>query len=248
MTKSELDEERFANILGKSNNIITAGNIKFQERKSKDSVKIIKELENVKFFLAASTHKGEEEIIISWFDCEMAGFDKLIFVPRHIERAAEIKEIIEKHGYTASLYSENDFTKQVMIVDAFGLLEGLYISADKIFIGGSLKKIGGHNIYEALQFEKTVAVGKYMFSFKEIFDEAKEFGLVTVINNKEEALQFLSKTEKNIKTISDTFKSHSKESAAWHSKIYGFLPVAHIKRQASCCSNKCKNFRCKRPV
>ena len=127
----------------------------------------------------------------------MAGFDKLIFVPRHIERAAEIKEIIEKHGYTASLYSENDFTKQVMIVDAFGLLEGLYISADKIFIGGSLKKIGGHNIYEALQFEKTVAVGKYMFSFKEIFDEAKEFGLVTVINNKEEALQFLSKTEKN---------------------------------------------------
>ena len=197
MTKSELDEERFANILGKSNNIITAGNIKFQERKSKDSVKIIKELENVKFFLAASTHKGEEEIIISWFDCEMAGFDKLIFVPRHIERAAEIKEIIEKHGYTASLYSENDFTKQVMIVDAFGLLEGLYISADKIFIGGSLKKIGGHNIYEALQFEKTVAVGKYMFSYKEIFDEAKEFGLVTVINNKEEALQFLSKTEKN---------------------------------------------------
>ena len=35
-----------------------------------------------------------------------------------------------------------------------------------------------------------------MFSFKEIIDEAKEFGLVTVINNKEEALQFLSKPEK----------------------------------------------------
>ena len=32
-----------------------------------------------------------------------------------------------------------------------------------------------------------------MFSFKEIFDEAKEFGLVTVINNKEEALQFLAR-------------------------------------------------------
>ena len=197
MTKSELDEERFANILGDSGKIITAGNIKFQERKSKDSVKTIKELENVKFFLSASTHKGEEEIILSWFDGKMAGFDKLIFVPRHIERAVEIKEIIENCGYTVSLYSENDFTKQVMIIDAFGLLEGLYISADKIFIGGSLKKIGGHNIYEALQFEKTVAVGKYMFSFKEIFDEAKEFGLVTVINNKAEAWQFLSKLEKN---------------------------------------------------
>lgn len=197
MTKSELDEERFTNILGKSSKIITAGNIKFQERKSKDNVKTIKELENIKFFLAASTHKGEEEIILSWFNGSMEGFDKLIFVPRHIERSAEVKEIIEKHGYSVSLYSENDFSKQVMIIDAFGLLEGLYILADKIFIGGSLKEIGGHNIYEALQFEKTVAVGKYMFSFKEIFDEAKEFGLVKVINNKEDALQFMLGLEKN---------------------------------------------------
>ena len=197
MTKSELDEERFTNILGKSSKIITAGNIKFQERKSKDSVKTIKELDNIKFFLAASTHKGEEEIILSWFNGSMEGFDKLIFVPRHIERSAEVKEIIEKHGYSVSLYSENDFSKQVMIIDAFGLLEGLYILADKIFIGGSLKEIGGHNIYEALQFEKTVAVGKYMFSFKEIFDEAKEFGLVKVINNKEDALQFMLGLEKN---------------------------------------------------
>ena len=197
MTKSELDEERFTNILGKSSKIITAGNIKFQERKSKDSVKTIKELENIKFFLFVSTHKGEEEIILSWFNGSMEGFDKLIFVPRHIERSAEVKEIIEKHGYSVSLYSENDFSKQVMIIDAFGLLEGLYILADKIFIGGSLKEIGGHNIYEALQFEKTVAVGKYMFSFKEIFDEAKEFGLVKVINNKEDALQFMLQTEKN---------------------------------------------------
>lgn len=197
MTKSELDEERFTNILGKSSKIITAGNIKFQERKSKDSVKTIKELENIKFFLAASTHKGEEEIILSWFNGSMEGFDKLIFVPRHIERSAEVKEIIEKQGYSVSLYSENDFSKQVMIIDAFGLLEGLYILADKIFIGGSLKEIGGHNIYEALQFEKKVAVGKYMFSFKEIFDEAKEFGLVKVINNKEDALEFLLGLEKN---------------------------------------------------
>lgn len=36
-----------------------------------------------------------------------------------------------------------------------------------------------------------------MFSFKEIFDEAKEFGLVTVINNKADALQFMMTTENN---------------------------------------------------
>lgn len=96
MTKSELDEKRFSNILGNNSKIITAGNIKFQERKQKDNIKIITELTNTKFFLAASTHKGEEKEIISWFDGAMAGFDKLVFVPRHIERACEVKEIIEK--------------------------------------------------------------------------------------------------------------------------------------------------------
>ena len=191
MTKSSLDEERFTSIIGSSGKVITAGNIKFQERKLRENVKIIKELENIKFFLAASTHKGEEEIIISWFNGKMEGFDKLVFVPRHIERAAEVKKKIEKNGYNVSLYSENDFSKQIIVVDAFGLLEGLYILADKIFIGGSLKEIGGHNIYEALQFKKTVSVGEYMFSFKEIFDEAKDFGLVYVIKNREDALNFI---------------------------------------------------------
>lgn len=201
MTKSELDEARFKQILNNSNKVITAGNIKFQDRKQKEQVKTIKEFENIKFFLAASTHDGEEAEIISWFDGKMAGFDKLIFVPRHIERAKIVKEIIENNGYSVSFYSENDFSKQVIIIDAFGLLEGLYILADKIFIGGSLKEIGGHNIYEALQFEKTVAVGKYMFSFKEIFDEAYECGLVYVINNKDEALKFLSEQDKNYNFI-----------------------------------------------
>ena len=204
MTKSQLDEERFREILGSSNKVITAGNIKFQERKNKADIKTIKELENIKFFLAASTHKGEEEEIISWFNKDMLGFERIVFVPRHIERAAEVKEIIEKNGFSAGLYSNNDFSKQVIIIDAFGMLEGLYLMADKIFIGGSLKKIGGHNIYEALQFEKIIAVGKYMFSFQEIFDTAKEFHLVYVIENKDDALNYL-KSSNETKNFIDFF-------------------------------------------
>ena len=204
MTKSQLDEERFREILGSSNKVITAGNIKFQERKNKADIKTIKELENIKFFLAASTHKGEEEEIISWFNNDMLGFERIVFVPRHIERAAEVKEIIEKNGFSAGLYSNKDFSKQVIIIDAFGMLEGLYLMADKIFIGGSLKKIGGHNIYEALQFEKIIAVGKYMFSFQEIFDTAKEFHLVYVIENKDDALNYL-KSSNETKNFIDFF-------------------------------------------
>ncbi len=205
LTKSSLDEERFIEITGSSSKIITAGNIKFQERRNKEDVKIIEELKGYKIFLAASTHESEEEIILSWFQGGMLLFDKIVIVPRHIERSESIKSLVKKHGYSAGLFSERDFSKDVIIIDAFGLLEGLYLQAAKIFTGGSLIAKGGHNIYEALQFEKTTAVGKYMFSFKEIYDKAKQYNVVYDVENKEDFTAYIESDEKNC-NFKDFFK------------------------------------------
>lgn len=196
LAKSKMDEERFAYILGNNSKVITAGNIKFQERKKIENVKLLDEFSNIKYLLLASTHETEEETLLSYMDNKMCGFDKIIIVPRHIERCNDIKEMVIKKGYEVSLYSQKDFSKQVIIVDAFGMLESLYAGADKIFIGGSLVKIGGHNIFEALQFEKIVSVGKNMFSFKEIFDKAKEYNLIYEIDSKEDFIKYLSSNEK----------------------------------------------------
>lgn len=180
--KSYEDETRFRALTGDADNIITAGNIKFQERKNPDEISVIDELKNTRFFLAASTHEGEEAEILSWFDKGKAGFDKIVIAPRHIERSGAIKKLAETNGYSAGLFSEKDFYKDVLIMDAFGKLEGLYLLADKIFIGGSLVSVGGHNIYEALQFKKTAGVGKYMFSFKEIYEDALKFNVAEEIS------------------------------------------------------------------
>ncbi|MDE7169867.1 MAG: hypothetical protein K2N67_06695, partial [Mucispirillum sp.] len=107
---------------------------------------------------------------------------KIVIAPRHIERSGAIKQLAETNGYSAGLFSEKDFDKDVLIMDAFGKLEGLYLLADKIFIGGSLVSVGGHNIYEALQFKKTAGVGKYMFSFKEIYEDALKFNVTEEIS------------------------------------------------------------------
>lgn len=196
-TKSPLDEERFISITGTDKKVINAGNIKFQERKKKEDVKVIDSLKDYKFLLLASTHEKEEDMLLSYMDKQMYGYDKIVIVPRHIERSLSIKNMVGDKGYTCSLYSENDLSKQVIIIDAFGMLESLYLMADKIFIGGSLIKIGGHNIYEALQFEKIVATGSNMFSFKEIYDKAKQYNLVTTIENKDDFIEYIKNTENN---------------------------------------------------
>lgn len=211
-TKSPLDEERFVSITGSSKKVITAGNIKFQERKKKEDVKIIDNLKDYKFLLLASTHEKEEEILLSYMHNQMYGYDKIIIVPRHIERSLSIKDLVINKGYTCSLYSENDFSKQVIIIDAFGMLESLYLMADKIFIGGSIKKIGGHNIYEALQFEKVIATGINMFSFKEIYDKAKKYNLVTTIENEEDFLNYI-KNENNNRNFIDFFNELDKDNS-----------------------------------
>lgn len=211
LAKSKIDEERFANILGNNNKVITAGNIKFQERKKIENVKVYDEFNNLKYLLLASTHETEEETLLSYMDNKMYGFDKIIIVPRHIERCSNIKEMIIKKDYSCSLYSENDFSKQIIIIDAFGMLESLYAGADKIFIGGSLVNIGGHNIFEALQFEKIVSVGKNMFSFKEIFDKANKYGLINVIECKDDFIKYISNNE-NSNNFNEFFKELDSEN------------------------------------
>ena len=144
----------------------------------------------------------------------MCGFEKIVIVPRHIERCKSIKEMVINKGYSVSLYSEKDFSKQVVIIDAFGMLESLYLKANKIFIGGSLVHIGGHNIFEALQFEKVISVGKNMFSFKEIYDNAKEYGLVCEIDNKNDFIKYLESEDKeyNFQDFFNKLESENKNT------------------------------------
>ena len=43
-----------------------------------------------------------------------------------------------------------------------------YAISDIVFVGGSLVKIGGHNILEPASLGKPILFGKYMFNFRDI--------------------------------------------------------------------------------
>jgi 3-deoxy-D-manno-octulosonic-acid transferase len=124
--------------------------------------------------VAGSTHKGEDEIIFNAFLAIKSRFPQttLIIVPRHPERASDIKTIVEAGGERCSLKTEmheNASTGwDVLIVDTIGELVDFYRAATIVFVGKSLfPKGGGQNIIEPASLGKPVLCGPSMENFRE---------------------------------------------------------------------------------
>lgn len=196
-TKSPEDTVKFAKIKGSEKNIVTLGNIKFQARHEKISSGIFNYIKNHKIFAAASTHSEEDEAVFEAFSRNSA-CDRLVIAPRHINRTEELRKKAEERGYCVSMLAERDGSTDVVIVDRFGTLEELYQTAEKIFIGGSLNKTGGHNIFEALQFEKEVCTGTNMKNFQELHELAVKHGICTTVKDAEELADFLDQKEREL--------------------------------------------------
>ncbi|WP_303850667.1 3-deoxy-D-manno-octulosonic acid transferase [Seleniivibrio woodruffii] len=190
-TKSPEDTERFAAVTGSSDNIKTLGNIKFQTRKQKPEPKEYAYLSGQNIFAAASTHRGEEETVIEAF--KTGGYaGRLVIAPRHMNRVGDVVILAEKAGLTVSRLTEQNPDTQVIVSDRFGTLDELYAMADRIFVGGSLDATGGHNIYEAIMFEKQVCVGGNMANFREIFSMADRYGTAVTVNSADEMARYIS--------------------------------------------------------
>jgi len=190
-TKSEADTEKFISIRGGNGNVQTMGNMKFFERKSEIDISEIEFLKDSNIFVAASTHRGEDEICLKAYK-ESESFDKMILAPRHMFRVKEACEKVKEEGFSCCLLSDYDEKCDVVVVDSFGKLEMLFSIASKVFIGGSIVDIGGHNIFESLQFNVKTAVGSNMYNFQEIYDIGKENNVVVTVEGKDDLLEFMS--------------------------------------------------------
>jgi 3-deoxy-D-manno-octulosonic-acid transferase len=143
-------------------------------------------------FVAASTHKGEEEILGKMHIKLKKKYPSLltILIPRHISRRSEIKEWIEHHNLSLSLRSEDQqLTKDtdIYLADTIGELGMFYSLADIVFIGKSLTNPGGgHNPLEPARFSKAIISGKNVSNFKEVYNELRENNAAIIVNDEEE--------------------------------------------------------------
>jgi 3-deoxy-D-manno-octulosonic-acid transferase len=122
-------------------------------------------------WIAASTHLGEDEIILRVFQqLRIQCTDLLlVLVPRHPERFDAVAELC--HRFSMARRSQEEIVTantEIYLGDTMGELMQLYAASDVAFVGGSLVARGGHNPLEPVALGLPVVMGQYTFNFKEI--------------------------------------------------------------------------------
>ena len=157
-----------------------AGNLKLEARPpdpdAADLVRAREALGHRPVWLAASTHPGEEAIVL---DAHARLLDThpdalLILAPRHPDRAAAIAREIADRGLTALRRSQDglpDTRVQVWLADTLGEMMLWYALAPASLIAGSLVPgIGGHNPVEASRAGTAIITGPHAASFDDLLD------------------------------------------------------------------------------
>lgn len=132
-------------------------------------------------WIAASTHAGEDEIILAAHRQLLAQHPQalLILVPRHPERFGSVVELCRKAGFATVRRSQGEAVTaqtEVLVGDTMGELLFLYALADIAFVGGSLMPNGGHNLLEPAALGKPVLSGPHLFNFLEIAAQLRDAG------------------------------------------------------------------------
>lgn len=105
--------------------------------------------------LAASTHEGEEEIVLEAFVAARQRQPdlRLILAPRHPRRAAEIARMITARGLSYATRSKAEAADQpVLLADTMGEMANWYASAGICFVGATLVPKGGHTPFEPVAY------------------------------------------------------------------------------------------------
>jgi 3-deoxy-D-manno-octulosonic-acid transferase len=139
-------------------------------------------------FLAASTHPGEEEMVVAAYEELRGPYPALLLLlaPRHPERAPQLMRLLERRGFPSHLWSRlksglETRSQPAVVVDTIGDLLNLYGVADVAFVGGSLVPHGGQNLLEPASLGRAPLYGPHVSNFRwaqEILEEAGAGNLV----------------------------------------------------------------------
>lgn len=193
LAQSEIDKQRLEKLGAK--NIKVAGNIKSANLKT-PTKKYSKFKE--KFIVIASTHDGEEELILS--NLKPNKNHKFLIAPRHPERFDKVSKIClnfaEKYTLKFEKFSQNlSLNSDIILLDTMNELINFYAIADVVILGGSfIKGIGGHNPIEIAQFNVPIINGKFYHNQKTLFNLISGVNFSDLSNLNELLNQNLDKT------------------------------------------------------
>ncbi len=135
--------------------------------------------------LFASVREEEEDLLMD----VLPGFRKtqprmrIVIAPRHVHRVASWKEELERADFSVVFRSQLKGQElplgTVILWDIFGELMPLYALAERVFVGGSLAALGGHNLLEPLACGRVPYVGPFTSNFNWALRPAEGLGLLS---------------------------------------------------------------------
>ena len=135
-------------------------------------------------FLAASTHAGEEALILDAFP-KLSPRPLLIIAPRHPERGDEVDALLSCTKFSVSRWSENRSLPEgteILLADTMGEMGLWYRLAGRVYLGGGhAPGVGGHNPLEALRLGKPILTGPSLFNFSDLSERLKPHGGFTIV-------------------------------------------------------------------
>tara|TARA_B100000963_G_C22631973_1_gene675401 strand:+ start:2153 stop:3364 length:1212 start_codon:yes stop_codon:yes gene_type:complete len=192
----------------KVKNIYHHGNIKLLSKIDLDKISNTNDdfLSNNKFWFAASTHRGEENLCLNTHLKLKREIKEIttIIAPRHIERTNEIKKLCENLNLNYQILNENEViqrNKEIIIINSFGKLNNFFRFAKSVFIGKStlikLENESGQNPIDAVKLGCKVYHGPYVYNFKEVYQILKKKNVAKQIVNATELSENLARDLKD---------------------------------------------------
>ncbi|MBF0510777.1 MAG: 3-deoxy-D-manno-octulosonic acid transferase [Candidatus Omnitrophica bacterium] len=213
--QSQKDAQRIIDLGANPDRVRVCGNLKF-EAVSRGGGNSLKDcfaslamtedngrLPHYLWWVAGSTHPGEEEIVLDTYNQMIKDNPqwRLMIAPRHIERVPQIVDLVGRFGFRAVRFSsleldsclsrndkkengdDHDKIKEILIIDTIGQLRSLYALADLVFVGKSLCGFGGQNVIEPAFYGKAIVIGPRYENFRDIVDCFKEAGAIVQVED-----------------------------------------------------------------
>lgn len=196
--QSPTDVKRVKNITNSGERLILCNTMKFDQQaplvtEEEGRTAFVEEVftDYSWIFSAASTHPGEEAMILEVFKRLQSRFTglKLILTPRHSERSAEVEKLIQQNSLSyAKVKSQNPRTGvDVLLVNTTGELINFLAVSDIVYVGKSMcGNTGGHNLIEPALLGKVVVHGPNMQNFQNVVDVFQEEHASLMVTDKEE--------------------------------------------------------------
>jgi 3-deoxy-D-manno-octulosonic-acid transferase len=164
-------------------------------------------------WLAASTHDGEERMVLKAHKLAMRSSPRLllILVPRHPERGDEIASLLQADNWRFTRRAADEVPTDeanVYLADTLGELGLWYRLSPISFVGGSLVAIGGHNPFEPAALGSAILHGPYVTNFVDIYDRLRDGSAARLVSSPE-------KLANHVSSLLSPEQAASMAAAAW---------------------------------